>query len=112
MRSGDADEVASFAGSGFAKRLGPTNHGDASVPCTLELGVVFRHCGGDNERSRPINMAGIVSFNDLDADATQILNADRMRVASGNLHAAARKELREGAHSGAGNSDEVDRPRI
>ncbi len=58
------------------------------------------------------NVRRIVALNHCDSKPLQICNSADVRIAPGYCIASANKELRQRAHSRAGDSDEVDRLRF
>src|SRR5258708_13958041 len=99
MRPGDAHDHR--APDRLGERLGATDYRKAECARALELEVLFGHGAGDDDCPCALDVLGIVTGDDLDAEPREIRGVFRMQVTPGDTPPSERKGLCERAHAPA-----------
>ena len=89
-------------------------HGEsrnATFARSYKLRVVLRHCRRDDERSRAVDVRGIVRLDDH-AESLEVGGGIRVGVAPGDRYSTSQEQLGQRAHSGAGDAYKVNRTRV
>ena len=74
--------------------------------------MILGHRRRDDKLARVAHVFGTVTHCDLDAECFEIVERAGMRVTASDWNSATRQQFGESSHSRAGDSDEVDRPRV
>src|SRR5688500_8688033 len=106
VRAGDGNELA--AAYRFTERLRAPNHGNAQFTSALELGMRPGERRRNHDRTGTLHVSWVVASAHGDAKPAEVARRIAGCITARHAHTSTHEQLGEGAHAGAGYSDEVD----